>query len=142
MRKVRAALAIKVVLMLIATFASTGVCLLSASGDTFDLLKGATTTGVGKVVNVSYGEFRTWSCDVLVSDNTTTAIKVRVEGNQGGGLFSPTGMAEYTLSGAELAAGIGSFSITDMPINTIRANLLTLTGGSSPAVTVRCTGVK
>ncbi|KJU87261.1 secreted protein [Candidatus Magnetobacterium bavaricum] len=132
----------KVVLTLLAVIASTWVCLLSASGDTFELLKGATTTGAGKVVDVSYAEFRSWSCDVLVSDSTATAVKVRIEGNQGGSLFAPGGMAEYTLTVPELAAGIGSFSITDIPVNVIRANLVTLTGGSSPAVTVKCTGVK
>ncbi|MBF0316795.1 MAG: hypothetical protein HQL04_01350 [Nitrospirae bacterium] len=132
----------KVVLTLLAVIVSTWVCLLSASGDTFELLKAATATGVGKVVDVSYAKFSTWSCDVLVSDNTATAVKVRIEGNQGGSLFAPGGMAEYTLTVAELAAGIGSFSISDIPVNVIRANLITLAGGSSPAITVRCTGVK
>ncbi|MBF0344205.1 MAG: hypothetical protein HQL06_08235 [Nitrospirae bacterium] len=132
----------KKVLVLIAMMLSTCICVMTASADTFELLKGATTTGPGRVNNVSYGEFRTWSCDVLVSDNATTAVSVRIEGNQGGSIFAPSGMAQYSLTSAELAVGIGSFSITDMPVNTIRANLLTLTGGNAPAVTVRCTGVK
>ncbi|MBF0337068.1 MAG: hypothetical protein HQL05_04480 [Nitrospirae bacterium] len=132
----------KVILTLMMVFASTWVCLVSAYGDTFELLKDATATGAGKVVNVSYAEFRTWSCDVLVSDTTATAVKVRIEGNQGGSVFAPGGMAEYTLSVSELAAGIGAFSITDIPVKAIRANLITLTGGISPAVTVRCTGVE
>ncbi|KJU86675.1 hypothetical protein MBAV_001131, partial [Candidatus Magnetobacterium bavaricum] len=71
------------------------------------------------------------------------AVTVRMDGNQTGDmLFDPAGMAYVTLLPAQLAAGRGAFSMTDMPARYIRANLVTLTGGTSPTVTVVCTGVR
>ncbi|KJU86425.1 secreted protein [Candidatus Magnetobacterium bavaricum] len=110
-----------------------------ANAEMYVLLDKRTTPGVGSTYRTN--DEPTWTCDVSLSDNTTTSVSVRIEGSLGG-VFSPTGMADYTLSPAEMASYKGSFSISGIPVRFIRANLVTLTGGSSPAVTVNCLGVK
>ncbi|MBF0320417.1 MAG: hypothetical protein HQL01_11510 [Nitrospirae bacterium] len=121
-----------------------------ANADVIDLYND-NTTGSGVVKDVSANEFKTWSCDVSVSDTTVSAVEVRIDGNQCTAAkcgtaalnkFSPTPMALYSMAPAELAAGIGSFAIVDIPVQRIRASLVTLTGGTNPYVAVRCTGVK
>lgn len=112
-----------------------------AFADTWTFLNGVTATGTGKSYDLGYGPFTKYSCDVEISDNSTSAVVVAIEGNQScGSRYSP--MVVHTLSASERAAYIGAFSIVDMPARCIRANLKTLTGGTTPAVTVRCTGVK
>ena len=107
------------------------------------LLKSATSTGVGAAYDNRSSGFQTVTCDVVTSDNTTSAIKVRLEGNQDCGTkYSPTGMCEYPLTATEMVSYIGTFTCVGMPSGCLRANLVTLTGGTSPAVSVVCTGVK
>jgi hypothetical protein len=108
---------------------------------TFLLLDAVGTTGPGVVATSAYDDFKDWSCDVIATGSPTTVV-IRIDGNQGGDLFGPYGMATHTFSPAELAAGIAQFSIGGMPAKRIRANLITLTGGANPTITVRCTGVK
>ncbi|MCI4624773.1 MAG: hypothetical protein L3V56_02315 [Candidatus Magnetoovum sp. WYHC-5] len=113
--------------------------------DTFTLLDAAQATGHGKAANVKYKDNSIWGCDVIVT-GSPTAVTVRIEGNQGcdsahacnAEIFDPSGIAEHTLTTTQLQAGIGSFSIHTKPVINIRANLVTLTGGTNPAVTVRC----
>lgn len=123
-----------------------------ANADMF-VLYNDNKTGDGRTADLYAlkSEFRTWSCDVDVSDNTTTAVSVAINGNQCNpaqcsqsslNKFSPTAIALYSLSSPELAAGFGSFTIVDTPVQRLRASLITLTGGTNPFVTVRCTGVK
>jgi hypothetical protein len=112
-----------------------------ACADTWTLLNGVTAAGAGRFYDLGYGPFAKYSCDVEISDSSTSDVVVAIEGNQScGSRYSV--MTTYTMSAAERAAQIGSFSIVDMPTRCIRANLKTLTGGTSPTVTVRCTGVK
>ncbi|MBV6342027.1 hypothetical protein [Candidatus Magnetobacterium casense] len=110
-----------------------------ANAELYMLLDSKTTTGAGTAHRTN--DEQNWTCDVALSDNTTTAVTVHIEGSLGD-RFSPTGMAEYTLTAAEIAAYKASFTIVNTPVRKIRANLVTLTGGSSPAVTVNCLGVK
>ena len=140
----------KKILATLITALSLMMLLPLANADVIDLFYG-NTTGSGAVKDVSPNEFRTWTCDVSVSDTTASAVEVRIDGNQctaakcGASAlskFSPTPMALYSMNAAELVAGIGSFVIIDIPVQRIRASLVTLTGGTNPYVTVRCTGVK
>ena len=112
----------------------------SMAGQTFTLLDAVSTTGPGQPKSIQYENFKTFSCDVIVTGGPT-AVTVRIEGNQGGSLFDPTGMATHTLTSTQLSAGIGWFSVPAMPVQKIRANLLELTGGTNPTVTVICGGV-
>jgi hypothetical protein len=102
------------------------------------LLGAATGTGAetAKVVRQAY---KSWGCDVEIT-GAPTAVTVRVEGNQGTTIFDPGGMAEFTMNAGQLAAGIGTFEIVEHTVKNIRGNLITLTGGSAPTVTLSCIG--
>ena len=102
------------------------------------LLDAVTSTGPGeaKVVKQAY---KSWGCDVEVT-GAPTAVVVRVEGNQGTNIFDPGGMAEFTMSAAQLAAGIGTFEIVEHTVKKIRGNEITLTGGTVPTVSLSCIG--
>ncbi|MCG6552267.1 MAG: hypothetical protein L7F77_08065 [Candidatus Magnetominusculus sp. LBB02] len=124
-----------------------------ANADMF-VLYNDNKTGDGLPVNLYQlkpGEFRTWSCDIEVSDNSTTAVTVAINGNQctqaqcrpsSLNKFSPIAIALYNMNSTELAAGFASFRIVDTPVQRIRASLVTLMGGTNPNITVRCTGVR
>ena len=116
-----------------------------ASNRTFDLLTDATSTGPGTQYPI-INAYVSWGCDVTLDyttgDEAYTAVVVRIEGNQGGTVFASEGMAIHTLDATELSERAGSFAISSHPQKQIRANLTTLTAtGTTPAVTVRCTGV-
>jgi hypothetical protein len=104
------------------------------------LLSAAAATGPGTAV-MPLKAYATWSCDATIT-GAPTAVTVRIEGTQGGTTFDPTGMATQTCTAGQLTAGICSFSFIGMPVNLIRANLITLTGGTTPTVTVICTGAQ
>ena len=77
-----------------------------------------------------------------VCNKESTAVVVRIEGNQAGSTFASEGMATHTLDTTELSERMGSFVVSNHPMKQIRANLITLTAtGTTPAVTVHCTGV-
>ena len=102
------------------------------------LLDAVTSTGVeaAKVVKQAY---KSWGCDVEITGGPT-AVTVRVEGNQGTTVYDPGGMAEFTMNAGQLAAGIGTFEIVEHTVKNIRGNLITLTGGAAPTVTLSCIG--
>ena len=102
------------------------------------LLDAATSTGTedAEVVKQAY---KSWGCDVKITGGPT-AVTVRVEGNQGTTIYDPTGMAEFTMNAGQLAAGIGTFVIVEHTVKKIRGNLITLTGGTAPTVTLSCIG--
>lgn len=120
-----------------------GLLALSAhAADTVTLLSGVNATGPGNAVAIGSGVYKTWACDITMT-GSPWAVTVRIEGNQGGALFDPTGMATHTCTSDQLAAGICSFSIADSPVTNMRANVLTLEQDVEvPTVTVKCTGVK
>ena len=137
MRQIRFGTYVLIVTLLLFMCAEKACC------ETLTLLDAATSTGAGPLRAVTFADLRTWTCDVTVSDNTTTAITVMIQGNQTGDLvFDPGGMAEVTFTPAQIAARRLSFSMVDMPARYLRANVITLTGGTSPAITVTCTGVR
>lgn len=104
------------------------------------LLDAATATGAGPAEATITHRITNWSCDATIT-GSPTAVTVRIEGNQGRtALFSPTGMATHVFAAGELTAGIASFGIANTPVNQIRGNITTLTGGTNPTVTVICGG--
>ena len=102
------------------------------------LLDAVTSTGAESVKVVKQA-YKSWGCDVEIT-GAPTAVTVRVEGNEGTTIFDPTGMAEFTMNAGQLAAGIGTFVIVEHPVKNIRGNLITLTGGTNPTVTLSCIG--
>ncbi|MBF0459314.1 MAG: hypothetical protein HQK99_15600 [Nitrospirae bacterium] len=143
----------KKILLIVLTAVLVMIFMPLAHADMF-VLYNDNKTGDGVPLDLSalkIGEFKTWTCDVDVSDNTTTAVSVAINGNQctqgkcslsSLNKFSPTAIALYSLNSSELAAGFASFAIDNTPLQRIRASLVTLTGGTNPHVTVRCTGVR
>lgn len=114
---------------------------MSSQANAIELMKEKTTTGAGSTIKVEHLNAKTWACDIIHT-GSPTAITVRIEGNQGGTTFDPIGMTSHTCTAAQLVAGICAFGFDAMPAINIRANIITLTGGSSPTVTVQCTGVR
>ena len=103
------------------------------------LLLGAVTGTGADATKVVKQAYKSWGCDVEIT-GAPTAVTVRVEGNQGTTIFDPGGMAEFTMSAPQLAAGIGTFEIVEHTVKNIRGNLITLTGGTAPTVTLSCVG--
>ena len=102
------------------------------------LLNQVTSTGAGSAI-VIVDAFNEWGCDIATF-GTPSSIVFQFEGNQGGSEFDPDGWATKTFDAAEIAAGFTSISISTPPLKQIRGNLVTLTGGGSPNVTVSCVG--
>jgi hypothetical protein len=107
------------------------------------LLSNATAPVVGNAVDMTSTGimFKHYSCEVEVSDNSTTAVVVAIDGNQSCGVRYST-MVLHPLTWSDKVNYLGSFSIEGMAARCIRARLITLEGGVNPAVSVRCTGVK
>lgn len=102
------------------------------------LLNAVTSTGA-EAAQVVRQAYKSWGCDVEITGGPT-AVVVRVEGNQGTTIYDPGGMAEFTMNAGQLAAGIGTFEIVEHTVKNIRGNLITLTGGTAPTVTLSCIG--
>ena len=122
--------------LLIVSFA--GVANAASVNTTYTLLTETRATGAGSADDVRYAH-QTWGCDIITFGNMSSGV-VRIEGNQGGTVYDPQGMATHTLTSAQLTAGIGSFDITSSPVKKVRANIISLSGGTDPRLTVRCTG--
>lgn len=110
---------------------------------TLTLLSGATATGEGTAQWVKDTTVNNWTCDVDIT-GTPTAVTVRIEGNMGGTAFDPIGMGTHAITFANhsttIKAGKATFGIVYSPVKNIRANVIVLTGGSSPTVSVVCGG--
>lgn len=132
MKKIISCSVLMLVIVLTSSVAYAGL------NEKYLLLNAATGTGAeaAKVVKQAY---KSWGCDVEIT-GAPTAVTVRVEGNQGTTIYDPTGMAEFTMDAGQLAAGIGTFVMVEQTVKTIRGNLITLTGGTTPTVTLSCIG--
>ena len=122
---------------LVIMFLAAGV-VPAIAGD-FVLLTDRTTTGAGAPVAINE-YIENWTCQVTITGGPT-AVTVRIEGNLGGSLYDPTGMAVQTFSSGQLAAGIATFLIPDGYMANLRAYVVTLTGGTDPTVSATCGGV-
>ena len=102
------------------------------------LFDNETSIGAGEkeIVKEAYKD---WGCDVTAFGNPSSII-IRIEGNQEGNTYDPTGMAIKTFDAAEIAAKFASFVMVGQRVKQIRGNIVTLSGGTAPAVTVKCTG--
>ena len=122
---------------LVIIFLAAGV-VPAIAGD-FVLIENQTATGAGPPIGISE-YIENWTCQVTITGGPS-AVTVRIEGNLGGLLYDPTGMAEQTFSSGQLAAGIATFGIPDSYTGNMRAYVVTLTGGTDPAVSATCGGV-
>lgn len=91
---------------------------------------------------VATGEGGALSQQRLISDSSYTigitgapsAVTVDIEGSFDGETFFQ--IAQHVMTAGELTATKAMFHIAGKPVMFIRANLTTLTGGTSPTVTV------
>ena len=132
MKRMMAGFVCGLIMVLMSSVAHAGL------NEKYLLLDAVTSTGAGttKVVKQAY---KSWGCDVEITGGPTTVV-IRVEGNQGTTIYDPGGMAEFTMSAPQLAAGIGTFEIVEHTVKNIRGNLITLIGGTAPTVTLNCIG--
>lgn len=70
----------------------------------------------------------------IVITGAPTAVTVDLEGSLDGSSWAS--LASHVLSAGELTAALALFHVVDKPVRFVRANLLTLTGGTAPTVTV------
>lgn len=105
-----------------AAYAATQITLLSA----------ATATGTGDGVEVPNRSKH--SVQVTITGGPTTVV-VAFEGSLDGSTWAA--YATHTMSAAELAASAAIFSVVNKPAGWVRANVTTLSGGTSPTVTVK-----
>jgi len=114
-------------------------CVVPAIAGDFVLLEDRPTTGAGTAVPINE-YIENWTCQVTITGGPS-AVTVRIEGNLGGSLYDPTGMAVQTLSSGQLSAGIATFLIPNGYMANMRAYVVTLTGGTDPTVSATCGGV-
>ncbi len=101
------------------------------------LLDAVIVAGAGNA-KIPLQSYKNWAVQVNIT-GAPLQVTVALEGNITGIIFNT--MQTHILSAAELAATQANFVITDMPANQIRGNLITLTGGIAPTVTMVCVGV-
>ena len=132
----------KKLLMAILILGFAGVASADSKNTTFQLATQERSTGAGSEEDVRYA-FSEWGCDAIPFGNMSAYV-VRIEGNQGGAVYDPAGMATHTRTFAthssQFNAGISSFTISTAPVKKIRANIVSLSGGADPRLTIRCTG--
>lgn len=107
-----------------------------AHAEKYLLLDAATATGAGSDVNTYTVDSETLGLH-SVQVNTTgspTAVTVALEGSLNDDNY--VALATHSFSAAEISAGYAMFHVVNKPVKHLRANVTTLTGGSSPTVTV------
>jgi hypothetical protein len=103
------------------------------------LLVGATATGAG-AVKIPAETYKDWGCVATIT-GAPTAVKVCLQGDPSGGSYY-SDMVCIEFSETELTAGYAARGGSTQIANSIRGNVVTLTAGTSPTVSLWCTGVK
>lgn len=99
------------------------------------LLAAATSTGVGSKFDVSQANGSIHSIQVDMGGTVVaTAVTVDLEGSLDGKKWFQ--LVQHILTAGEITAESALFHVVDKPVNFVRANLITLTGGTAPTVTV------
>lgn len=96
------------------------------------LLAAATATGTSATWTVNRTP-RNHSVQIKIT-GAPTAVTVDLEGSLDGTIW--VSLASHIMSAAELTATQALFHVVDKPTRRVRANVKTLTAGSTPTVTV------
>lgn len=97
------------------------------------LLNAADATGAGGAVLASpQNSNHTYQITIT---GTPTAVTVALEGSLDGDTWAA--IDTHVMSAGELSAAAALVFVTASPVQAVRANLTTLTGGTSPTVTVK-----
>lgn len=100
------------------------------------LLNAVTSTGAGSTLKVSNQSPSQHTVQAEMGGTVVaTAVTVDLEGSLDGATWFT--LATHIFTAAEITAEGSMFHITDKVVNFVRANLITLTGGTAPTVTVR-----
>ena len=129
----------KVIITVVLVLTILAVGVVPAIAGDFILIENQTATGAGPTIGISE-YIENWTCQATITGGPS-AVTVRIEGNLGGVLYDPTGMAVQTFSAPQLAAGVATFGIPDSYTGNMRAYVVTLTGGTDPDVSFTCGGV-
>ena len=100
----------------------------------FSLLDAATATGVGPSQELPATSDKFTVTAIMGGTVVATAVTVALEGSLDDTNFFT--LASHAFIAAEITAEGAMFHIADKPVDFIRANLETLTGGTNPTVTV------
>ena len=99
------------------------------------LLDAATATGASGSVKMNRKPAAHTFQAVMGGTVVATAVTVDVEGSLDDLTYFQ--LASHAFSAGEITAEGAMFHLADMPVKYIRANLITLTGGTAPTVTVK-----
>ncbi len=105
----------------------------------YTLLDSVTAPGPGNPVTIREGVFKLFEVQVEVT-GSPTQVEVAIEGNIRGNKFRE--LARYQFDQDDLTEGQANFTIVNHAPKQIRANLISLSGGTNPTVTVVVRGVK
>ena len=108
----------------------------------FTLLNAVTATGRGAIVSGMKRFYKDWTCEVTLT-GAPTAVTLAVEGALNSTPVSPmTGSGGHIFTAEEIGQQKAMFEIIDAGAFFMRANLLTLTSGTSPTVTAKIRGIE
>jgi hypothetical protein len=99
------------------------------------LLNAATSTGAGSTQKVSLIPSQHTVQATMGGTVVATAVTVDLEGSLDNTSWFQ--LARHAFSAAEISAEGAMFHVVDKPAKYVRANLITLTGGTDPTVTVK-----
>lgn len=99
------------------------------------LLNAATATGAGSTQKVSQIPSHHTVAATMGGTVVATAVTVDLEGSIDDTTWFQ--LARHAFTAGEITAEAAMFHVIDKPVRYIRANLITLTGGTDPTVTVK-----
>jgi len=99
------------------------------------LLNAATATGAGNTQKVGQIPASHTVQATMGGTVVATAVTVDLEGSLDDTTWVQ--LARHAFDAGEITAEAAIFHVIDKPIKYVRANLITLTGGTSPTVTVK-----
>ncbi len=106
------------------------------------LLDAATATGAGTPIRQDSAPgkaIKDYTVEVTVT-GSPSAVTVDLEGSLMGVGYAQ--LAQHVFDAAEITAQFAIFHVASKSIVFIRGNLITLTGGSTPTVTMRFVGAR
>lgn len=98
------------------------------------LLNAAAVTGAGSTQRVSLIPSQHTVQATMGGGTVATAVTLDLEGSLDDTTWVQ--LARHAFSAGDISAEAAMFHVVDKPVKYVRANLITLTGGVSPTVTV------
>jgi hypothetical protein len=109
----------------------------AADTGTLNMFRAKAATGAG-ATTVLPKVYQSWACQADIT-GAPTAVTISAEGNIRGTTYST--LQSHAFTAEQLTATQALFSF-DAPVRQIRGNLVTLTAGTTPTVTMVCVGME